>query len=85
MTQPPWRLRRRAIFGSMIFGAGILVYVMVRWDSTSLAETLALGAFGLIGTVVAAYVGGAAYEDVRLWKTRESEEETDMGEEPHVH
>lgn len=85
MKQPPWRLRRRAIFGSMMFGGAILVYVMVRWDSTSLAETLALGAFGLIGTVVAAYVGGAAYEDVRLFRQQRAEEEDDMGEEPHVH
>lgn len=83
MKQPSWRLRRRAVFGSMLFSAAILVYVMVRWDSTTLAETLALGSFGLIGTVVAAYVGGAAYEDVRLFK-RQSEDD-EMGEEPHVH
>ena len=45
---------------------GIIFYVAIRWDSTSLAETLVLGAFALIGTVVAAYIGGAVYEDVRL-------------------
>jgi hypothetical protein len=28
-----------------------------------------LGGFGLIGAVVAAYVGGAAYEDVRNYQT----------------
>ena len=83
MKQPSWRLRRRAVFGSMVFAAAILVYVMVRWDSTTLAETLALGSFGLIGTVVAAYVGGAAYEDVRLFKRQPEDDE--MGEEPHVH
>jgi NhaP-type Na+/H+ or K+/H+ antiporter len=69
----------------MIFAAVILVYVMWRWDSTSLAETLALGSFGLIGTVVAAYVGGAAYEDVRLFKRQDREDDDEMGEEPHVH
>jgi NhaP-type Na+/H+ or K+/H+ antiporter len=69
----------------MIFAAAILVYVMWRWDSTSLAETLALGSFGLIGTVVAAYVGGAAYEDVRLFKRQDREDDDEMGEEPHVH
>lgn len=63
---PSWKLRRRAVFGSLLFGMAIIVYVAVRWDSTSLAETLALGAFGLIGAVVAAYIGGAVYEDVRL-------------------
>ena len=85
MKKPPWKLRRRAVFGSMIFAAAILVYVMWRWDSTSLAETLALGSFGLIGTVVAAYVGGAAYEDVRLFKRQDREDDDEMGEEPHVH
>jgi NhaP-type Na+/H+ or K+/H+ antiporter len=68
----------------MLFAAALLVYVAWRWDSTTLAETLALGAFGLIGTVVAAYVGGAAYEDVRLHE-RQEESEDDMGEEPYVH
>ncbi len=76
MSKPPWKLRRRAIFGSMIFGGFIVTYVAIRWDSTSLAETLALGGFGLIGTVVAAYVGGAAYEDVRLHKQSNDEETT---------
>lgn len=66
--QPPWRLRRRAIFGSMVFGALVIAYCAIRWDDTSLAQTMVLGGYGLIGTVVAAYVGGAAYQDVRLWK-----------------
>ena len=80
MTQPPWRFRRRAIFGSMGAAFIIIAYVMVRWDDTSLAQTLALGAFGLIGTVVAAYVGGAAYEDVRLWKNEQETDGEDSGQ-----
>lgn len=65
-ANPSWKLRRRAVFGSMLFGALIVIYVAVRWDDTSLAQTLALSGFGMIGAVVAAYIGGAAYEDVRL-------------------
>lgn len=65
-AKPSWKLRRRAVFGSMLFGAAIIIYVAVRWDDTALAQTLALSGFGLIGAVVAAYIGGAAYEDVRL-------------------
>jgi uncharacterized membrane protein len=64
-ADPTWRLRRRATFGALLFGAAIVAYVALRWDSTSLAETLALGAFGLMGAVVAAYTGAAAYQDVR--------------------
>jgi hypothetical protein len=54
----------------MIFGAAIIIYVAIRWDDTSLAQTLALSGFGLIGAVVAAYIGGAAYEDARLFPQR---------------
>ena len=72
MRQPPWKLRRRATFGSMIFGGAIVVYVAIRWDSTSLAETLALGGFGLIAAVVASYTGFATYQDVKLTKDEET-------------
>lgn len=70
-AKPSWKLRRRAVFGSMLFGAAIVIYVAIRWDDTSLAQTLALSGFGLIGAVVAAYIGGAAYEDVRLQPDRQ--------------
>lgn len=66
--KPSWEMRRRAVFGSMVFGAVIVLYVALRWEDLRIAETLALGGFGLIGTVVAAYIGGAAYEDVRLYE-----------------
>jgi len=70
VAEPSWRYRRRAIFGSMAFGVFVIVWVLVRWDDTRLAETLALGAFGLIGTAVGFYAGAAAYQDVRLWPRR---------------
>lgn len=70
--KPSWEMRRRAVFGSMVFGAVIVLYVALRWEDLRIAETLALGGFGLIGTVVAAYVGGAAYEDVRLYGKEDS-------------
>ena len=68
MQQPSWKLRRRAVFSSLIFGFTLISYVAIFGESNSLNETLALGAFGLVGAVVAAYIGGAAYEDVKLWK-----------------
>lgn len=69
LTKPSWKLRRRAVFGSMLFAMGVIIYTLVRWDDTSLAQTLVLSSFALIGTVVAAYIGGAAYEDVRTYQT----------------
>ena len=67
-NMPSWKFRRRAVFGSLIFSAIIIVYVAIRWDDTGIAETLALGGFGLIGAIVAAYIGGATYQDVKLWQ-----------------
>ena len=66
--QPSWKLRRRAVFSSLLFGFALIAYIAILGESTSLNETLALGAFGLVGAVIAAYIGGAAYEDVKLWR-----------------
>jgi uncharacterized membrane protein len=63
MKKPSWKLRRRAVFGSLIFAAGVISYVLFRWDDTALAQTVVLSAFGLIGAIVASYIGGAVYED----------------------
>lgn len=68
MNQPSWKLRRRAVFSSLVFGFILIAYVAIWGESNSLNETLVLGSFGLVGAVVAAYIGGAAYEDVKLWK-----------------
>ena len=67
-AMPSWKFRRRAVFGSLIFSGLVIVYVAIRWDDTGIAETLALGGFGLIGAIIAAYIGGATYQDVKLWQ-----------------
>lgn len=68
MSQPSWKFRRRAIFGSLLFAALIILYVAIRWDDTQIGDTLALGAFGLMGAIVASYIGGATYQDVKLYR-----------------
>jgi multisubunit Na+/H+ antiporter MnhG subunit len=84
LKKPSWKLRRRAVFGSLFFCASVVIWVIIRWDDTRLAETLVLSAFGLAGAIIASYIGGAAYEDVRLHRTlktqREKEEELDIVE-----
>ncbi len=69
MGVPSWRMRRRAVFGSLLFAGAVIVYVMV-----------------------AAYIGGAAYEDVRLFKpergsgyARGEEGDVPLEEDEHVH
>jgi peptidoglycan/LPS O-acetylase OafA/YrhL len=77
--KPSWKLRRRAVFGSLVFGAFIVLYVALRWDDKQIAETLALGGFGLMGSVVAAYIGGATYEDVRLHRSNRHDDDAEGG------
>ena len=76
-SKPSWKFRRRAVFGSLIFAGGILVYLLVRWESTPLAETMTLSAFGLIGAIVASYIGGAIWEDTSFnkYSNKEGKEE----------
>lgn len=81
--QPSWKLRRRAVFSSLIFGFIIISYITFFGESNSLNETLVLGAYGLVGAVVAAYIGGAAYEDVRLWKPMSLHDRNNLSEEEY--
>lgn len=64
--KPSWKLRRRAVFGSLVFAGAVIVYTLFKWDDTSLAQTAVLSAFGLIGAIVASYIGGAVYEDTKM-------------------
>jgi len=67
-AMPSWKFRRRAVFMSLIFAGAVIAYVAFRWEDTQIAQTLVLGAFALIGAIVAAYIGGATYQDVKLWQ-----------------
>jgi hypothetical protein len=75
MEKPSWKFRRRAVFGSLVFAGIIIAYTAIRWEPTSLAETLVISSFALIGTIVASYIGGAVYEDVKLTPTYQKEED----------
>ena len=68
-------MRRRAVFGSLIFAGAIIAYTAIKWESTQLSETLVISSFALIGTIVASYIGGSVYEDVKLTPHYEKEEE----------
>jgi hypothetical protein len=79
MKRPTWKLRRRAVFGALVFCALVVVWVIIRWDDTRLAETLVISSFGLAGAVIASYIGGAAYEDVKLYKPLRTKREKEEG------
>jgi len=69
-AMPSWKFRRRAVFGSLIFAAIIISYVTFKLEDNGISETLALGAFGLMGAIVAAYIGGATYQDIKMWNAQ---------------
>jgi hypothetical protein len=62
--QGTWRVRRRIIHGTLIFCAGQIAYLTFWGAGTRLNETLAVGAYALVGSVIGAYVFGAAWEDI---------------------
>lgn len=67
-------MRRRAVFGSLIFSAIIVLYIIVFGEDTSVNETAVLSAFGLMGAIVASYVGGAVWDDYNMKKISKGDE-----------
>ena len=59
-----WRVRRRIIHLTLLFCAGQVAFLTFWGQDTRLAETLAWGAYALAGSVIGAYVFGAAWEDI---------------------
>lgn len=58
------------IFTTLLFCAGLIVY-MAGWGAdTRINETIVYGAFGLAFSVIMGYVFGAVMEDVGLFKYR---------------
>lgn len=65
-TSGTWRVRRRIIHATLLFCAGQIAYLTFWGADTRLNETLAVGAYALVGSVIGAYVFGAAWEDISL-------------------
>jgi hypothetical protein len=61
-----WRVRRRIIHATLVFCAAQIAYLTFCGEDTRLNETLAVGAYALVGSVIGAYVFGAAWEDISL-------------------
>lgn len=75
-TSPSWTFRRKLLSLTLLFSMGVIVVIIwQRWDDTRLAETVVISAFSLIGLVLSAYIGGAAWEDVKL-RTAQRPDET---------
>lgn len=66
--KPSWKLRRRAVFGSLIFCAIIITYIVFIADEKAVYETVTFSAFGLMGAIIASYIGGAVWDDYNMKK-----------------
>lgn len=62
--KPKWENRQKVIFGSLIFCACVVIYLLIFGEDTKLHETIATWAFILAGGVIGTYVFGATWEDV---------------------
>ena len=63
-NEPSWKNRRRVIFGTLIFCASVIAFVLFKGEDTTIADTAITMAFITAGSVVGSYVFGATYQDV---------------------
>lgn len=74
-----WTHRRRIIYGTLIFCAFCISYLMFRGSDTRLNETIVNSAFLLAGGVIGSYVFGAVWDDKNI-ASSEAASQALMGE-----
>jgi hypothetical protein len=73
---PPWKHRRRLIYGTCCLAAGMIIFAAVTWRSdTGVSTQLIVGGVSLLSIVITAYTGFATFEDTRLWGQQPQEED----------
>jgi len=69
---PPWKHRRRLIYGTCIFAAMMIVFAAGTYSSdTQVGSQLIIGGVALLSITLTAYTGFATYQDAKLWKAAE--------------
>lgn len=73
---PSWRFRRKLIFGGYRIGVIMIIFGMFTffWD-TEVSVQLVVGGVALISIILTAYTASATFEDVKLWKPEEGNED----------
>lgn len=61
----PWARRRRFLYVVNLFCASVIVYILVKNRTGSVAETAITMAFFVLASSVASYVFGAVWQDVK--------------------
>lgn len=62
-NKPSWKNRRRVIFSSLLFCGFCITYVMIFGTDTRVNESIILGSFALVASIIGSYVFGAVWSD----------------------
>ena len=66
---PPWKHRRRLIYGSFFIGGGMILFGAFTYATdTQVGAQMVVGGVALISIIISAYTAAATFEDVKLWK-----------------
>ena len=63
MNRPPWTVRRRIVYLTLLFCAFCVLWIMIRGDDRGVNEVIVLGAFGLAFSTIGSYIFGAVWDD----------------------
>lgn len=65
---PPWKHRRRLIYGTCVLAAGMIIFAAATFKSdTNVAGQLIIGGVSLLSITLTAYTAFATMEDTKLW------------------
>lgn len=65
---PPWKHRRRLIYGACVLAAGMIIFAAATYRTdTQVATQLIIGGVALLSIVLTAYTAFATYEDTKIW------------------
>jgi DMSO/TMAO reductase YedYZ heme-binding membrane subunit len=70
---PSWKHRRRLIYLSYILGVGMIIFGGITYlTDTQTGSQMVVGGVSLITIILTAYTGFAAYEDTKLWDSKDN-------------
>lgn len=73
---PPWKHRRRLIYGTCILAAGMIIFAALTQKSdTQVGSQLIIGGVSLLSITLTAYTAFATYQDMKLWKIQDKQAE----------
>lgn len=75
---PPWKHRRRLIYSTCVLAAAMILFAAATFKSdTNVAGQLIVGGVSLLSITLTAYTAFATFEDVRLWKQQEQQDDVE--------